>query len=129
MAWSRSWARFNRKYANPILLHVVKVSPRHGIVEHVGRRTGTPYQTPVLVFRTSTGFGMLPGYGGNSDWVLNILAAQGGGLRRLRRHYKLSEPQLLRGEDAYNAIPTKPLRRIARMNKWDGVLAVDASEG
>jgi deazaflavin-dependent oxidoreductase (nitroreductase family) len=44
-------------------------------IEHVGRRSGRTYVTPVLAQRTPTGFvGPLP-YGADTDWLQNVLAA------------------------------------------------------
>lgn len=122
----RLLARFNRRVVNPIQSRYAGVIPGHGLIEHRGRRTGRLYQTPVLVFRGEGAFSMIVGYGLNSDWVQNLIAADGGGLRHLRRQYVLSRPRLLTGPDAYQVLPRR-LRRFARLVAVEAAVRVDAT--
>ena len=55
----------------------------YGSLEHVGRRSGRSYRTPLTVFTTDDGVAILLTYGPERDWLKNITAAGGG---RLRRH-------------------------------------------
>lgn len=119
----RALARINRRVVNPVQRRYAGVIPGHGIVEHVGRRTGRPYRTPVLVFRTEDGFGMIVGYGLESDWVRNLIAAGGGRLQHRGHEYTVSRPRLLRGEEAYQALPPR-VGRFARRVGVEGVLRV-----
>lgn len=121
----RTLARINRRIVNPIQLRYAGVIPGHGIVEHPGRRSARAYRTPVLVFRTADGFSMIVGYGLQSDWVRNLIAAGGGGLQHRREHYRLTRPTLLRGDDAYRALPALA-RTFARLVGVEGVLRVVA---
>lgn len=121
----RRLARINRRVINPIQRTYAGVIPGHGIVEHTGRRSGRLYRTPVLVFRSGTGFAIIVGYGLQSDWLRNLLAADGGKLRHRRREYLLSAPSLLTGDDAYRALPRRA-GRVAERLGIDGVLRVDA---
>jgi len=123
----RAMARFNRRVVNPFQRRYAGVIPAHGIVEHTGRKSGRAYQTPVLVFRSPTGFSMIVGYGLHSDWVRNLEAAGGGGLQHRRRHYAISRPRIVHGEDAYQALP-RVMRSLARLVHVEGVLQVDATE-
>lgn len=122
----RRLARANRYVVNPIQRRYAGAIPGHGIVGHVGRRTARSYRTPVLVFAADGGFAIIVGYGLQSDWVRNILAANGGSLRHRRHDYALSGPRLLAGEDAFAALPPR-VARLARRIKVEGVLRVDAS--
>lgn len=122
----RLLARVNRRVVNPIQRHYAGVIPGHGIVEHAGRNTGCAYRTPVLVFRAPEGFSMIVGYGLHSDWVKNLLAADGGGLQHRRSRYSLSKPRLLQGDDAYQALPGA-LRTFAKLFRVEGVLRVEAA--
>jgi hypothetical protein len=45
------------------------------LVRRVGRRSGTPYETPVLLRRTEGGFVVELTYGPGVDWYRNITAA------------------------------------------------------
>ena len=125
MRLPRLLARTNRRVVNPIQRRYAGVIPWHGLVEHSGRRTGTLYRTPLLVFPVPGGFSMIVGYGLASDWVRNLLAADGGALQHRRRRYVLSAPKLLRGEDAYRALP-RTVGRLARLARVEGVIRVDA---
>lgn len=124
----RALARFNRLVVNPFQRRYAGVIPGHGIIEHRGRRTGRTYRTPVLVFRVEDGFCIIVGYGLDSDWVRNLVAAGGGGLLHRRRRYTLSEPRILRGREAYEALPRAP-RAVARLARVDGVLRTAAEPG
>lgn len=121
----RALARFNRHVTNPIQRRWAGVIPLHGIVEHSGRRSGRPYRTPVLVFARENGFAITIGYGLDSDWVRNLLAAGGGGLVHRRVHYTLSNPRMLTGPPALAAL-SPGYRVFARLARVEGVLVVDA---
>jgi deazaflavin-dependent oxidoreductase (nitroreductase family) len=127
----RLLARVNRRVVNPIQRLYAGVIPFHGIVEHTGRRSGRHYRTPVLVFRSRApggGFAMVVGYGLQSDWVRNLLAAEGGGLEHRRNHHVLSRPRVLNGEEAYSALP-RAAGRFARLVGVEGVLLTDSTDG
>jgi deazaflavin-dependent oxidoreductase (nitroreductase family) len=121
----RRLAQINRRVVNPIQRTYAGVIPGHGIVEHIGRRSGRQYRTPVLVFRSEDGFAIIVGYGLQSDWLRNLLAADGGELRHRGKQYVLSAPQLLTGDDAYAALPRRVGRVVQRFG-IEGVLQVDA---
>ena len=46
-------ARFNRHVTNPIQRLWAGWAPTFGILEHVGRKSGKPYRTPLTVFPTN----------------------------------------------------------------------------
>lgn len=45
------------------------------VVRHVGRRSGTTYETPVVPAATEDGFVIALPYGTRADWVRNVLDA------------------------------------------------------
>ncbi len=45
------------------------------LVRHVGRRSGRPYETPLILARVSEGFVAELTYGPDVDWYKNITAA------------------------------------------------------
>ena len=55
MALPRWLARFNVAVTNRLMLPIARVLPWFGIVEHIGRRSGRHYQTPVNVSAAVTG--------------------------------------------------------------------------
>ncbi len=99
---------------NPIQRRWAGVIPLHGIIEHTGRKSGRVYRTPLLTFRRGDRVAFIVGYGLVSDWMRNLQAAGGGGLEHRRRHYRLSEIELVRspGGLAYLPLPFRALSRI-----------------
>jgi deazaflavin-dependent oxidoreductase (nitroreductase family) len=88
----KSVARFNRAVINRITRRFAGRAPGFGIVLHRGRRSGRLYRTPVNVFRVPEGFLIALTYGRDSEWVQNVLAADGCDLETQGRLYRLSAP-------------------------------------
>ena len=93
-------ARFNRYVTNPIQRLWAGWLPTFGILEHVGRRSGKAYRTPLTVFSTHEGVAILLTYGPNRDWLKNVLAAGGGRLRRYGRTFRVTEPRVVSRAEA-----------------------------
>ncbi len=97
-------ARFNRYVTNPIQRLWAGWLPTFGILEHVGRRSGRMYRTPLSVFSTDLdgkpGVAILLTYGPNRDWLKNITTAGGGRLRRYGRTFAVTEPRVMSRADA-----------------------------
>lgn len=102
-------ARFNRHVTNPIQRMWAGWAPTMGILEHVGRRSGKPYRTPLTVFSTHDGVAVLLTYGPDRDWLKNVTAAGGGTMRRYGRSFRVTDPQVMPKADAAPAV-TGPLR-------------------
>ena len=45
------------------------------VIEHVGRKSGRTYETPVDIIETATGLLIALPYGARADWMRNVLAA------------------------------------------------------
>ena len=71
-------ARFNRHVTNPIQRMWAGWAPTMGILEHVGRRSGKRYRTPLTVFNASVdgqdAVAVLLTYGPDRDWLKNVTA-------------------------------------------------------
>lgn len=117
----RLLARFNRVVTNPIQRRWAGVLPSHGIVTHVGRRSGRTYRTPLLCFRRGDRVVFVVGYGLHSDWTRNLLAAGQGELLHRRRRYRMTGIELVEGAAAYPLLP-QPIRTVARLFRIDGVV-------
>jgi deazaflavin-dependent oxidoreductase (nitroreductase family) len=76
-------ARLNRYTTNRVTGLFAGWMPMMGILEHVGRKSGKVYRTPMTVFSTDEGVAILLTYGPDRDWLKNITAAGGG---RMKRH-------------------------------------------
>ena len=88
-------ARFNRHVTNPIQRMWAGWAPAFGILEHVGRKSGKPYRTPLNVFSTDDGVAILLTYGPDRDWLKNITAAGGARMRRHGKAIELTDPQVM----------------------------------
>jgi deazaflavin-dependent oxidoreductase (nitroreductase family) len=97
-------ARFNRHVTNPIQRMWAGWAPSFGIVEHVGRRSGKPYRTPVNVFSTDVdgkaGVAILLPYGPDRDWLKNLDAAGGGRIRRHGKTFGIVDPRVVSRDEA-----------------------------
>jgi deazaflavin-dependent oxidoreductase (nitroreductase family) len=93
-------ARFNRHVTNPIQRMWAGWVPGMGIIEHVGRRSGKPYRTPVNVFTTEDGLAILLTYGPNRDWQKNLDAAGGGRIKHYGTTHSYTDPRMLTKADA-----------------------------
>ena len=88
-------ARFNRYVTNPVERLWAGYAPGMGILEHVGRKSGKQYRTPLNVFPTDDGVAILLTYGPNRDWLKNVTAAGHAELRRMGKTIELSEPRIM----------------------------------
>ena len=90
----RSIARFNRRFTNRLTLRVAGYLPGFAIVNHLGRKSGRAYRTPVNAFRTDEGYIIALTYGAQSDWVKNVLAAGSCELQTRGRRVCLTNPRI-----------------------------------
>jgi deazaflavin-dependent oxidoreductase (nitroreductase family) len=88
-------ARFNRHFTNPLQRMWAGWAPTMGILEHVGRKSGKPYRTPLTVFSTDDGVAILLTYGPDRDWLKNIVSSNGGRMRRHGKTFAVTEPQVM----------------------------------
>lgn len=71
-----------------------------GLLEHVGRKTGTVRVTPVHPVRTDGGFRIIVPLGLESQWAQNVMAAGHCRLQVGEVIYELDEPQLVTPDTA-----------------------------
>ncbi|EID55985.1 nitroreductase family deazaflavin-dependent oxidoreductase [Saccharomonospora xinjiangensis] len=121
MALPRTLARFNRVAANRALRLVAPWIPGLGVLNHVGRRSGRHYSTPVAVFRTGEpGYAITIVYGKESDWVRNVLAARHCELRTRGRTVRPRGARLVHDETC-SAAPRALRRPMAALGLSDFV--------
>lgn len=89
MVLPESLARFNRRVTNPVLGALAgRVAPL-AVVEHRGRRSGTAYRAPVLLFHAAGRYRIALTYGPDTDWVRNVTAAPEFVLRTRGAHLRV----------------------------------------
>ncbi len=72
------WFRVLGRTLNPIAIRSAKRGrSAFSVVKHVGRKTGTPYETPIIVARVDGGWVAELTYGDDVAWYRNTVAAHG----------------------------------------------------
>lgn len=103
-------------------------NPIFSVVEHVGRRSGRRYATPVAARRIDGGFVISLAFGRQVDWHRNMVAAGGATIRWRDREFEVGGPVIIDREvglAAFNAIQ----RFFLRLGGINSYVAVrDASQ-
>lgn len=98
--------RSNRAVLNPAMR---RVAGRPGfyaaLVHHVGRRSGTPYATPVLAERAGGHLYVPLPYGRDVDWCANVLAAGGAVVERRGERIEVTAPAIVPVGEGAAAFP------------------------
>ncbi|HEY4459268.1 MAG TPA: nitroreductase family deazaflavin-dependent oxidoreductase [Pseudonocardiaceae bacterium] len=95
MVAPRSVARFNKRVTNKVFGTVAPFAPGFGMLAHTGRKSGRIYRTPINIIRTEGGYVIALTYGPQSDWVRNVLAAEGCDVTMRGRTVHLTEPEIV----------------------------------
>ena len=69
------------------------------LVQHVGRKSGRVYETPVRATTSDNGFVITLPYGTDSDWVKNVMAAGKATLVYEGATYAVDQPEIVHGTD------------------------------
>jgi deazaflavin-dependent oxidoreductase (nitroreductase family) len=104
----RTVADFNRRVTNPAARSLTPWLPCLGTLEHVGRKSGRHYRTPLLVFETRNGFVILIGYGPETDWLKNVFAGGSTVLHKRGKAIALANPQIVSKAEAAPLITPAP---------------------
>jgi deazaflavin-dependent oxidoreductase (nitroreductase family) len=119
-------ARFNRHVTNPIQRMWAGWAPSFGILEHVGRRSGKQFRTPLTVFNAEVdgkpGVAILLMYGPDRDWLKNLNAAGGGRMRRHGKTFGVTDPRTVTKAEAAPHISGGARRVFGRLPFEQAVL-------
>jgi deazaflavin-dependent oxidoreductase (nitroreductase family) len=77
------------------------------LLTHVGRRSGQTYETALGACEYGDGFLLPLGYGPQTDWYRNIMAAGTCRLAWKGRTYSLERPETVTGSDVVRAWPLR----------------------
>jgi deazaflavin-dependent oxidoreductase (nitroreductase family) len=112
---------FLKNYFNPLTRRIARGSRGpFAIVRHVGRRSGKPYETPIIVQPADDGFVIELTYGSNVDWYKNVLAAGGCDILWHGKDYVIDriEPMDTETGRAAFPLPERLILRIARRTQF-----------
>ena len=103
------------KYVTNRILRIFAYASRgpFALVRHVGRRSGKPYETVIMVWPLGASFVVALTYGPKVDWYQNLLAAGGGRVLWHKQVYAVGKPEPIDAETALTAFPA-PFRQILR---------------
>ncbi|MVU83299.1 nitroreductase family deazaflavin-dependent oxidoreductase [Nocardia sp. ET3-3] len=96
--------RLQVKYMNPVVRHLAPYLPGFAVIEHRGRKSGREFATPVNAFRGNGKLVVAMGHG-RTDWIRNLLAADGGSTRTAFRRYRLTNPRVIARGEAGSDLP------------------------
>jgi deazaflavin-dependent oxidoreductase (nitroreductase family) len=125
MVLPRWLARSNRIFTNRVLGKLPAAWSPFVLAHHVGRRTGRPYTTPLMTFRTDSGFVFALTYGPGADWVRNVLSSGTFLMDRRGVRYALSRVRLIHRSEAQRYLP-RPIRLVLKVLRVDWFLAADS---
>jgi deazaflavin-dependent oxidoreductase (nitroreductase family) len=115
MALPHWLTRVNLVVTNRIIGPFAGWLPWFGVVEHVGRRSGTVRRTPLNVFRRGDRYVFALTYGPDAQWVANVLAAGECRMRTGGRWIRLAEPRRFH-DQARREVPWIVRRVLAVIN-------------
>ncbi|HLZ26417.1 MAG TPA: nitroreductase [Chloroflexota bacterium] len=97
---------FNKRVLNPLALRTAAYRRSYyGVVRHIGRRSGLPYDTPVVVKLTPEGVVIPLPYGANTDWCRNVVTAGGCTVKFRGEQYTLGSPEIVPASVAEPLVP------------------------
>jgi deazaflavin-dependent oxidoreductase (nitroreductase family) len=99
---------------NPLARRFAGRLPWFGILTYRGRTSGRTYHTPLNVFRRGDRYVFALTYGGDTQWVKNVVAAGSCTLRTRGRDIRLVDPEMFR--DPTRGLMPLPVRVILGLN-------------
>ncbi len=123
----RAFTQFQRDVVNPEVLKTAgDAGQQFSVIEHVGRKTGTAYETPVGARRDGDGWVISLVYGREASWVQNLLAAGTGVLHTDGRRYRVDDFAIVPIESA--PIPEDEAKAITFFGITEALRLHDAGE-
>jgi deazaflavin-dependent oxidoreductase (nitroreductase family) len=84
------------------------------VVRHTGRRSGRPYETPVVAASTPDGFVIALPYESNTDWLKNVLASGSATVVTDGSTYLVDHPEVVPIADVETYFEAKEQRQHRR---------------
>ena len=105
--------RMNRAVMNPQAMKTAGQPGAYaGVVRHVGRNSGRPYETPIGPFPTDHGFDIALPYGSSPDWLKNVVAAGSAVIVHEGVFYSVDQPEVILTADAIDSVPPSEQRSL-----------------
>lgn len=108
--------RFNRRWLNPVMLRFAGGPHWYAArLEHVGRRSGRMYMTPVVAKPIRDGFAVPLPYGVDVDWLRNVEAAGQAWLDVRGECYLVRDPRVVPTAEIAAQLPPQ-YRYVSRLH-------------
>ncbi len=128
----RSVRRLNKAFWNPRSMESAGTPGAYAsVVHHVGRRSGTAYETPVVPVKIEDGFVIALPYGKGADWVQNVLAAGRATIAHEGETYEVDHPQVVPTQqvDGYFSQADRRTHRVFGVGECLRLRGVGAATG
>lgn len=128
--WRKKGPSINKRVLNPVMLHLAGRRLWYASrLDHVGRRSGRPFATPVVAHAVPGGFAIPLPYGRDVDWLRNLEAAGHATLVHGGRHIPVTKPRVVPFEDVAPDLPwlDRVINRQLVGGDWLLVTAPDAT--
>lgn len=103
----------NRSLTNPRVMRTAgNAGTQTSVIEHVGRRSGKSYETPVDIIETTTRLLIALPYGARTDWLRNVLAAGSAIVVSGGERISVERPTVVATADVEQLIPVRTLRTL-----------------
>lgn len=112
--------RVGARYLDPWMRRIAPSLPGFAVIEHLGRKSGRRYETPVSIFRKDERFAVVLLHG-ETNWARNVVAAGRARARYRGRTIDLRDPRIVGPGRA-----TAEVSRLARLgNRMAGIIVFD----
>lgn len=113
-------ARLNLHISNAFMRPIAARLPWFGVIEHVGRTSGTVRRTALMAFhRRPDRWVIALTYGTDAQWLKNVVAAGGGRLLSRGRWVDVAEPRRFR-DASRSSVPflVRPMLALLRVSDF-----------
>ena len=100
-----------------------------GLIHHVGRTTGTLYETPIVAEPVDDGFLIALPYGPNMDWLNNVLARGAATLTHDGHTYDVDRPEVVPFADAASLYSDRDRRSLEQFRVEERLVLRKAGGG
>jgi deazaflavin-dependent oxidoreductase (nitroreductase family) len=113
---------------NPVMVRFFSGrSSRDALLQHVGRRSGKTYATPVTAHRSEDTIIIPLPYGTETDWLLNMQAAGQGVVELESRRFTVTEPEVVPIDQVMPLLPPS-VARIVKLHETEHALRLQVVE-
>jgi len=105
--------RMNRSVTNPRVMRTAGTAETQtSVIEHVGRKSGRTYETPIDIIESDTGLLIALPYGTRADWVRNVVAVGSATVVTRGERVDVGSPTIVATADVAELIPRRTMRML-----------------